>query len=372
VSADLREHPVSYLLVGALERHDRRRFETYAVSLRPAEASTVGDRVKNAFDRFLDVSASPDREVSELMRELEVDIAVDLTGFTRGFRPQIFAQGAAPIQVNYLGYPGTMGAPFIDYLIADEFVIPPEQRQHYSEAIVYLPDCFQANDDRRTVGDGGGADRGLARTAAGLPEKALVLCCANDVHKINPPMFDIWMRLLAQLPAGVLWLLGVEPVAQDRLRREARARGIDAHRLVFAGRVSYPAHLERLRLADLMLDTLPFNAGATASDALWVGVPLLTWAGEAFAARMAGSLLRAAGVPELITFSAEEYESAALELARSPEKLCRLKRRLAENRSTMPLFDTPRFTRHLEAAFEQMWMRHESGLAPSGFSVRRD
>jgi predicted O-linked N-acetylglucosamine transferase (SPINDLY family) len=366
VSPDLGEHAVSYLMAGVLERHDRRRFETYAVSLRPAQATAAGERTKNAFHRFIDVSKSSDQEVAELMRSLEIDIAVDLTGYTRGFRPQIFGHDAAPIQVSYLGYPGTLGAPFMDYLIADEFVIPPQKRPYYSEAIVYLPDCFQANDDRRAI-----SERSFSRAAERLPEDCFVYCCLNNSHKINPSMFDIWMRLLALVPASVLWLLGHEPAVNDNLRREAASRGIDADRLVFAERIAYAEYLSRLRLADLFLDTLPFNAGATASDALWAGVPLLTCAGDAFAARMAGSLLRAAGVPELITFSTEEYESKALELARSPEKLRGVRQRLTQNRRTMPLFDTGRFTRHLEAAYEEMWRRHESGSPPSGFSVHR-
>jgi protein O-GlcNAc transferase len=364
VSADLRDHAVTHLLVGALERHDRGRFETYGVSLRPAERSAVGIRIKDAFDRFIDASDSSDREVAELMRSLEVDIAVDLTGYTQGFRPEIFALGAAPIQVNYLGYPGTMGAPFIDYLIADEFVIPPGKREYYREAIVYLPECFQANDDRRPI-----SEREVSRAREGLPEDAFVFCSSNNTHKLNPPMFDIWMRLLGLVPGSVLWLLGPAAAAVDNLRGEATARGIDATRLVFAERVPYAEHLGRLKLSDLALDTLPFNAGATASDALWAGVPLLTCAGEAFAGRMAGSLLRTAGIPEMVTFSAEEYERKALELAQSPDLLRSLRRRLAENRTTAPLFDTLRFTRHLEAAYAEMWRRHECGLDPSGFAI---
>ena len=298
------------------------------------------------------------------MRSLEVDIAVDLTGYTQGFRPEIFALGAAPIQVNYLGYPGTMGAPFIDYLIADEFVIPPAKREYYREAIVYLPECFQANDDRRAI-----SRREFARAREGLPEDAFVFCSPNNTHKLNPPMFDLWMRLLARVPGSVLWLLGPEAAAVGNLRGEAAARGIDAKRLVFAERVPYAEHLGRLKLSDLALDTLPFNGGATTSDALWAGVPLVTCAGDAFAGRMAGSLLRAAGLPEMVTFSAEEYERKALELAQSPDLLQSLRRRLSKNRATAPLFDTRRFTRHLEAAYAEMWRRHECGLDPSGFAI---
>jgi predicted O-linked N-acetylglucosamine transferase (SPINDLY family) len=252
----------------------------------------------------------------------------------------------------------------MDYLIADDFVIPPETRRHYSEAIVYLPDCFQANDPAHPIGE-----TGASRAAEGLPRQGFVFCCFNNTHKLNPRMFDIWMRVLARVPASVLWLLGDSPLAADNLRREAQRRGIAAERLIFARRVDYAGYLGRLALADLFLDTLPFNAGTTASDALRAGTPLLTCAGDAFAGRMAGSLLRAARMPELITFDAEEYESKAVLLAHSPQFMGSLRQRLADTRATIPLFDTDRFTRYLEAAYIGMWQRHESGEAPSSFSV---
>jgi protein O-GlcNAc transferase len=365
VSADLREHAVSYLLAGVLERHDRERFEVSAIALRPAEGSVQGARVRAAFDRFIDVSAMNDREIVDLMRELEIDIAIDLTGYTQGYRPRLLAAGVAPIQVSYLGYPGTMGASFIDYLIADPFVVPPDRRAHYAEAIAYLPECFQANDDRRII-----AERDFTRAEQGLPESALVLCCLNNSHKINPTMFDVWMRVLTRAPQSVLWLLSHEPEVQGHLRREAVSRGIDPTRLVFAARLPYAEHLARLMLADLFLDTLPFNAGATASDALWAGVPVLTCAGDAYAARMAGSLLRAVGLPELVTASLADYESLALRLAAEPALRAEWRARLAANRLTMPLFDTARFTAHLETAYLEMWRRHELGEAPSTFAVR--
>jgi predicted O-linked N-acetylglucosamine transferase (SPINDLY family) len=364
ISADLREHAVSYLLAGVLEHHDRERFELSAVALRPAEASPTGARVRAAFERFIDVSAMSDREIVDLMRGLQIDIAVDLTGYTQGFRPQILAAGVAPLQVSYLGYPGTMGGSFIDYLIADDFVVPAEQRAHYAEAIAYLPECFQANDDRRAA-----AERRFTRVELGLPESALVLCCLNNSHKINPAMFDVWMRLLARAPQAVLWLLSHEPEVQHHLRREVSSRGIDPGRLVFAERVPYPEHLARLALADLFLDTLPFNAGTTASDALWAGVPVLTCAGDAYAARMAGSLLRAVGLPELITHGLADYESLALRLAADTALLGALRDRLAANRRSTPLFDTARFTSHLEAVYLEMWRRHERGETPATFAL---
>ncbi len=364
VSADLREHAVSYLFTAALERHDRNRFETFGVSLRPPDASPMGKRIRAAFDRFIDVSDMTAAATVEMLNALEVDIAVDLTGYTQGFRPQIFSLGAAPIQVAYLGYPGTTGAPFMDYLIADDFVIPPEAQRYYSEAVVYLPDCFQANDDARAI-----AEHTVERNSQGLPPETFVFCCFNNVPKLNPRMFEVWMRLLAQLPESVLWLLGHEAVVSDNLRREAAERGIDPARLIFAGRIPYADHLARLRLADLFLDTLPFNAGTTASDALWAGLPVLTCAGDTFAARMAGSLLRTVGLPELITTNLGAYENRALELARAPEVLRSLRRRLVENCRVTPLFDTSRFVRHLESAYLEMWQRHARGEEPAAFSV---
>jgi protein O-GlcNAc transferase len=326
----------------------------------------MGQRVKRAFAGFFDVGGRSDWEVTEFMRSLEIDIAVDLTGYTDGFRPQIFAERCAPIQVNYLGFPGTMGAPFMDYILADDFVIPPEARHHYSERVVYLPDCFQANDSERAI-----SGRSFARAEVLLPQEAFVFCCFNNTYKINPSMFDVWMRLLDRIPGSVLWLLGHHDAVRDNLRRKAAARGVDPARLVFAARRPYAEYLSVLRLADLFLDTLPFNAGTTASDALWAGLPLLTCTGESFASRMAGSLLRAVGLPELITHSLEEYETRASDLALHPSKLEALRRRLGDNRPAAPLFDTGRFRRHLEAAYREMWERHQRGEPPAGFAVAR-
>ena len=364
VSADLREHAVSYLMAGVLEHHDRERFEPCAIALRPAEESATGARVRNAFERFIDVSTMTDRAVVDLMRGMEIDIAVDLTGYTQGLRPRILAAGAAPIQVSYLGYPGTMGGSFIDYLIADEFVVPADHRRYYAEAIAYLPGCFQANDDRRRI-----SERRYTRAELGLPEAAPVLCCLNNSHKINPAMFDIWMRLLMGAPQAVLWLLGHAHGVREHLRREAVSRGIDPARLVFAERLAYPEHLARLALADLFLDTLPFNGGTTASDALWAGLPVLTCAGASYAGRMAGSLLRAVGLPELVTTTLAHYESLAARLLAAPAVLAECRARLVAGRRSSLLFDTRRFTAHLEAAYLEMWRRHERGEAPSTFSV---
>jgi protein O-GlcNAc transferase len=366
VSGDLRNHAVSCLLAGVFELHDRERFEIIAISLRPQEQSPMGQRVRGAFDQFFDVSDRSDREIATLVKELEVDIAVDLMGFTKGLRTGALAYKPAPVQVNYLGFPGTMGAPYIDYLLADEFVIPPQYREHYAEKIVYLPECFQANDDRRAI-----AGDAPVRSALSLPEAGVVFCCFNNTYKLNPRCFDVWMRVLRAVPVGVLWLLAETPVIENNLRRAAQDRGVDPQRLIFAGRASYAEHLARLQCADLFLDTLPFNAGTTASDALWSGLPVLTCAGEAFAARMAGSLLAALGLPELVTHSLEEYEAVALKLGTAPVLLAELRAKLAARRSNSPVFNTSRFCRHLESAYASMWQRAERGEAPGSFAVPR-
>jgi predicted O-linked N-acetylglucosamine transferase (SPINDLY family) len=293
------------------------------------------------------------------MRERQIDIAVDLMGYTRWCRPGIFASRPARVQVNYLGFPGGMGVPFMDYLIADEFLIPPRNTHLYDEQIVYLPDCFQPNDSRRV-----GASVPLRREV-GLPERGLVFCCFNNSYKISPPLFDIWMRLLDQTPGSVLWMAVGNPAARENLRREAAGRGVAPDRLVLAPWLPYAEHLGRLQLADLFLDTLPFNGGTTASDALWAGVPVVTCAGEAFASRMAGSLLRAAGMPELIADTLQDYEGLALELSRDLERLRGLRERLRSGRETSPLFDTARYCRHLESAYVAMHARSARGEMPS-------
>ena len=364
VSADFRQHAVSYLLAGVLERHDRQRFETIAISLRPEEASPMGQRIKRAFCRFIDVSGYSDEAVAQLMRDMEIDIAVDLVGLTQGQRPKVFAHRAAPIQVNYLGFPGTSGASFMDYIIADTFVIPPEHRRFYAEKVVYLPDCFQANDDERDI-----SDKPITRREVGLPQDSFVFCCFNNTYKINPAIFGLWMRLLQKKVGSVLWLVSTTEIARENLRREAAKRDIDPQRLVFAPRWPYAEHLARLRVPDLFLDTVPFNAGTIGSDALWAGLPMLTCAGQSFAARMGGSLLTAAGLPELIAYSLEDYEAKALQLAQKPAELQELRERLNEHRRSVPLFDTDRFRGHLERAYEKMLEIHAGRGEPASFAV---
>ena len=299
-----------------------------------------------------------------MLRKLEIDIAVDLKGYTAGMRPEILAHRPAPVQVNYLGHPGTMALPFIDYIIADRVVIPEENRIHYSEKVVYLPHSYQANDFKRLI-----AERPPSRAEAGLPENGFVFASLNATYKIGPEMFGIWMRLLRDVENSVLWLLEDNVSASLNLRREARNCGIAPERLVFAPLIPAGRNLARQRLADLFLDTLPVNAHTTASDALWAGLPVLTCMGNTFAGRVAASLLYAVGLPELVTASLVEYEELARALAQDPERLAAIKAKLLRNRKTKPLFDTARFTRDLEAAYTGMWGRQQAGLPPASFAV---
>jgi protein O-GlcNAc transferase len=366
VSADFREHAASFLMAGVWESHDRGKFETFAISLIPREPSAIGARVAAAFDHFIEVWGRSDAEIASVLRELGIDVAVDLMGYTTRAQPGIFARRAAPVQVNYLGFPGTLGSPTIDYLLADSFLVPPELTRYYSEAIVHLPECFQANDDRCAIGPT------PTRASVGLPEGAQVLCCFNSSFKINPPVFNAWMRILRDTPDSVLWLVDGSVAFRENLRREAAARGVDPGRLVFSGKCSYEAHLGRLGLADLFLDTTPYNAGATASDALRVGVPVLTWAGEPLASRMAGSLLRTVGLPELIAWNAADYVHKALDLLSRPHALAELRARLAANLSGCELFNTTRLCRHLEAAYTGMHERAMRGVPAESFAVPAD
>ena len=298
------------------------------------------------------------------MSDLEVDIAIDLKGYTQDSRPEILSHRPAPIQVSYLGYPGTMGADFIDYIIADKIVLPFDRQPHYAEKIVQLSDSYQVNDRQRDI-----AAHTPTRAEAGLPDAGFVFCCFNNNYKITAAMFDLWMRLLADVPGSVLWLLRETADAETNLRREAKARGVDPARLVFAGRLKLDEHLARHRLADVFLDTLPYNAHTTASDALWAGLPVLTCQGQAFASRVAGSLLNAVGLPELVTHSLADYEALARRLATDAALLGALRAKLAQNRDTHALFNTDRFRRHIEAAYVRMWEIWQRGEAPQNFAV---
>jgi protein O-GlcNAc transferase len=364
LSADFRKHPTAYHVAELIERHDRSRFEIVGISFGPDDDSEIRKRLIEAFDQFHDVRGLSDRDVAKFVHGLEVDIAVDLTGLTQDSRFGVLAFRPAPIQVDYLGFPGTMGADFIDYILADKTVAPPEHQPFFAEKIVRLPDSYQVNDTKRRI-----SPHSPTRVEAGLPEHGFVFCCFNNVWKITPETFDIWMRLLERVEASVLWLLASHDGAEVNLRKEARARGVDPGRLAFAAPLPLEEHLARHRLADLFLDTLPYNAHTTASDALWVGLPLVTCEGVAFAGRVAASLLGALDLPELVTRDAGEYEAVALRLAREPRRLQELRDRLARNRLTRPLFDVERFRRHLESAYFEMWEIWQRGEPPRSFDV---
>ncbi len=361
VSADFGEHPVTYLLAGMLERHDRSRFEVFAVSLKKAEDAGEAywrQRVVAAVDTFIDVSDKTDIEAAAMLRDLEIDIAVDLNGYTKDCRTDIFAERAAPIQVNYIGFLGTMGTDYIDYLIADPIIIPPEARNDYAEKIAYLP-TFQMNDDRQ--GDSG---KTFSRQELGLPADAFVFCCFNMVYKITPDVFDVWMRILKRLPQSVLWLYAKSEAAARNLRAEAQKRGVAPERLVFAARMPLPDHMARQKAADLFLDTHPYNAGATASNALKMGLPVLTRVGTSYAARMGASLLTAVGLPEFIVETPQAYEDLAVALANDPVQMAAIRRKLSADLPSSPLFDTTRATRDIESVFVAMYERYRNDLPP--------
>ena len=363
-SADFREHAISYLLAEVFERHDRSQFEVVGFSFGPDTQDESARRVAAAMDRLVDVRPLLAHQIAQRSRELGIDIAVDLMGFTQNCRPIIFAERAAPVQVNYLGYPATMGAAFMDYILADATVIPEADRRHYTEKVVYLPDTFQATASTPQI-----SSAQPTRAAQGLPEHGFVFCCFNASSKIGPATFDIWMRILDRVPGSVLWLFADNPDAVDNLRRHAAQRGVAAERLIFADHVPLADHIARQRLADLFLDTLPFNAGATATPALQAGLPVLTCSGGTFAGRMAASLLHAIGLPELIAATPEAYEALSVELALNPARLQAIRDKLAHNRTTTPLFDTARFTRNLEAAYSAMLARYDANLPPDHIHI---
>jgi protein O-GlcNAc transferase len=364
VSCDYFEHATGMLFAEVLEKLDRTRFEVFAYCHSPDDKSAMRQRLIAGFDHFRTITPMRHRDVAQMIRDDGIDVLVDLKGYTRDARSEIFAYRPAPIQVNYLGYPGTMGASFIDYLIADEIVAPTEMEEHYSERLVHLPNSYQPNDRMREI-----SDEPVTRADYGLPEDAFVFCSFNNSYKLNSTMFDVWMQLLKKVPGSVLWLLVPNDICATNLRREAEARGVDASRLIFAQRVSVPKHLARHRLADLFLDALPCNAHTTTSDALWAGLPVLTCLGETFAGRVAGSLLNAVGLPEMITTSLEEYSALALELAQDKSKLEAIRQKLMSQKEAAPLFDSTRYTRNLERSFETMVEIMRAGEPPRPFTV---
>ncbi len=362
VSPDLREHPVGHLMAGVLEQHDRSRFETIAISLGVDDQSRLRARMRKAFDHFIDARDLDALQIAQLMRSMEVDIAVDLGGYTSDTKTAVFAHRPAPIQVNYLGYPGSMGVDYYDYIIADRQVIPLDQQQHYAERVAYLPDSYLPLDNSVRP-----AERTPTRQECGLPEGALVFCSFSHDYKIAPAVFAAWMRLLQQVPHSVLWLVSRSEVARTNLRREAQAHGIAPERLVFAERVPLVEdHLARYRQADIFLDTYPYNAHTTAADALLSGLPVVTRMGSSFPSRVAGSVLQAAGLPQLIGHSLQAYEAIALDLAQHPQKLAALKAQLRTNASSQPLFDTQNFCRKLEAVYADMQMQLASAEGQTG------
>jgi predicted O-linked N-acetylglucosamine transferase (SPINDLY family) len=344
--------------------HDESKFEIFAFDNGWDDGSEYRQRIMGAFSNIFDVTRLSDLDAANLIQQNEIDILVNLNGFFGFARQGIFSYKPAPIQVNYLGFPGTIGINYMDYIIADKVVIPEESKIHYVEKLVYLPNSYQANDDLRKI-----SDRKFSKAELGLPEDAFVFACFNNNYKITPTIFDSWMRILSLVQGSVLWILADNSMAKDNLIKEAFARGIDSCRLVFAERLPIAEHLARHDLADLFLDTLPYNAHTTCSDALWAGLPVLTLMGHTFPGRVSSSLLSAMGLSELITYTQGEYEAMAIDLAMNPKKLADIKLKLTNNRFTAPLFNTPAFTKNLEAAYIKMYAHYQAGLEPEHISI---
>lgn len=363
-SADFHNHATGYLIAELFELHEKTQFELVGFSFGPIIDDEMRQRLEKSFDQFIEVGKKSDAEVAQLSRDLNIDIAVDLKGFTQDARTGIFSYRVAPIQVNYLGYPGTLGADYMDYIIADRVLISLEFQSCYSEKLVYLPNSYQVNDRKRLI-----SEKQFTRQELGLPESGFVFCCFNNNFKILPATFDGWMRILKAVEGSILWLLQDNHWAAENLKKEAEKQGITADRLVFAERLPLPEHLARHRQANLFLDTFPYNAHTTTSDALWVGLPVLTLMGQSFASRVAASLLNAIGLPELITFTQKEYEALAIELATNPKKLVDIKLKLARNRLNAPLFDAPLFTKNLEAAYIKMMEQYQADLQPDHIAI---
>jgi len=356
-SADFRNHPMSYLLANLYELHDRNKFEVIGISFGPDKDDQMRKRVSTAFDKFYDLRLKTEEEIVKFSRELKIDIAIDLMCFTKYHKFGIFVKKCAPIQVNYLGYPGTSGTNYLDYIIADKILIPKDSQKYYSEKIVYLPDTYQANDSTKKI-----SDRIFTREELGLPKDAFVFCCFNNNYKITPQVFDVWMRLLERVENSVLWILSEDINISKNLKNETTKRGIDFNRIVFAERIKMNEHLARQKVADLFIDTFPYTGHTTASDALWVGLPVLTRIGKSFASRVSASLLNAIDLSELVTSSEKEYEDLAVEIAKNPTKLKEIKNKLKNNRSSKPLFNTQIFTRNIEKAYSLMYERYLKNL----------
>ena len=365
-SADFKEHPVAHLIAKVFELHNRDRFEVFGYSLHSNKHSKMRQRLVKSFDRFLDVQGMSDKDVALQARQDGIDIAIDLNGYTLNSRTGIFSYRAAPIQINYLGYPGSLGADFIDYIIADQHLIPPKNQKYFSEKQIYLPDTYIPTDNTLPF-----SSEPSSRSDLGLPDSGFVFCAINNTYKINKPMFDIWMRLLQTLSGSVLWLFESNKIAKANLIKEAKKRGVTSDRLVFAKIVSHEKYLSQFRQADLFLDTSPYNSGATASNALWAGLPVITKIGQSYTARMAGSMLNAVGLPELITETEQDYEALILKLATNSDKLADIKKKLARNRLVKPLFDTEQYTKHLEDGYQQAYQNYFDGKPPQTIIVQK-
>ena len=367
LSGEFGEQATSVLLTELFELHDKHRFELFAFDSGHDDGSERRRRICRALDEIVDISGLSDIEAAAVINRRRIDILVNLNGYFGNARQGVFSHKPCPVQVNYLGFPGTIGADYIDYIIADRWVIPPEHHAHYAEKVVYLPDTYQVNDRKRAI-----AEHAPTRAEAKLPATGFVFCCFNNSYKITPAIFSLWMGLLQKVPDSVLWLLEDNANVAENLRKTAVAHGVAPARIVFAPRAELGVHLARHQLADLFLDTLPCNAHTTASDALWAGLPLLTCEGSTFAGRVAASVLSAVGLPELITGSLQEYEERALQLSTTPALLGDIRDKLARNRATHALFNTERFCRHIEAAYINMWQRYQRGEPPAAFTVQAD
>jgi len=363
-STDFKEHPVAYLIAKVLEQHNRDQFEVFGYSVYGSSSCAMRRRLEKSFDSFIDVQSMSDRDIALQARQDEIDIAIDLNGYTGHARTGIFSYRAAPIQINYLGFPGTMGSNFMDYIVADRFLIPPESQKHFSEKQIYLPDVYVPTDNTLPF-----SNEPASRFDLGLPDSSFVFCAINNSYKLNQRVFDVWMRLLKSVGGSVLWLLETNKIVKANLEKEANKRGVTSDRLVFAKNVSHEKYLSQFHQADLFLDTFPYSAGATASNALWAGLPIVTKSGQSYTARMAGSMLNAIGLPELITETEQDYEALIFELATNPMKLAEIKDKLAINRLTQPLFNTELYTKHLENAYQQAYQNYFDGNLPQTIIV---
>jgi len=363
-SADFRKHAMSYLLTKMFELHDKSKFEIFAFSFGPETNDYMQKRISSTFYKFIDVRTKTDLEVAKLSQELKIDIAIDLMGFTKLNRFGIFIEKCAPLQINYLGYPGTTGSNSIDYIIADKFLIPEINQKHYSEKIIYLPNSYQVRDSTQKI-----SEKNYTRKELGLIENSFVFCCFNKHYKINPKIFNLWMKILKKINGSVLWMLEDNIKTSKNLKKEALKNGISEDRIIFAKRVSMEEHLARHKAADLFIDTYPYGAHTTCSDALWAGLPVATLVGETFASRVAGSILSAINMKELITYTEKEYENLIIDLATDSRKLKQIKIKLSKNKYTEPLFDTKLYTRNIESSYSKIYENHLNNLPADNIEI---